>query len=306
MFNNYKIISDYHLMTVLFSLLLTLQVAGQEDSKKQKNYNSTKNQWLKEAHYTFNINDNQEVFFEDQRIQFWDQVGSKILEKQRPPHNYYVNHIIIYAHGSVPYFLIERLKEEITFVWSGFIHYSLMDDKQDIPISIFCSGSSKQKPNERSVHWVHNSKRIYTKRELSGEDSILDNSDYWPVPAFWQTNMSQDFFNLRKKMIEGELEQISYKGITILSSKTYELSGKVYLFTDIELIENLTKNNDLLFIKPVMDLSFEAYYKALSNFSAKRYSQPNSIHGILLKPFIIEVPYGFNESLVEQGINIFN
>ena len=267
---------------------------------------SNNDKWLNESHYTFSINDNQEVFYEDQHIQFWDQVSSKILETQRPPHNYYVNHIIIYAHGSVPYFLIERLKEEITFVWSGFIHYKLKNNNQDDMISIFSKGSSKKVISERSAHWVHNSKRIYTKRELSGEDSILDNSDYWPVPALWQTNMSQDFFNLRKKMIASELEQISYKGLTILSSNTYELNGKVYPFIDIESIESLVKNNDILFIKPVIDLSFEAYYKALLNFSTKRYSQPNSIHGILLKPFIIEVPYGFNESLVEQGIEVFD
>ena len=173
-------------------------------------------------------------------------------------------------------------------------------------ISIFSKGSSKKVMSERSAHWVHTSNRIYTKRELSGEDSISENQNSWPIPAVWQNNISNDFFQLDKKMLQSSLKEISYKGLTILSPKTYEFGGKVYPFTDIESIESLVKNNDILFIKPVMDLSFEEYYKALSNFSTKRYAQPNSIHGILLKPFIIEVPYGFNESLVEQGIEVFD
>lgn len=65
----------------------------------------------------------------------------------------------------------------------------------------------------------------------------------------------------------------------------------------------MIKDNDILFVE-VNKINFNSYFKAMSNIQKLRHEKGN--HGELRRPFIIEIPYIYQEELEKKGLNLFN
>ena len=256
-------------------------------------------------HYTIHYTKDQKMFFNNDRLRFWDQIASSILSEERQPKMNAVSDIIIYADKDLTYAFIERIRHEIGKVWNGYLHFKSDSYKTPNCLTFYINGSGMRTKKYDIVDWYYGPKIIYMTKEFTGEDKTPELEGWvWPVPAVWQHNFSGDFF---KKYIDGInqfLNNESYKALIIKSETTYLCNKKLLEFKDEKLIEHLVDENDLLFIKTEVGLSFKAYFKAITNIQKKR--KLHEEHDVLRKPFIIEVPYIFEEELLEKGIKLFD
>ena len=81
----------------------------------------------KTKHYTIHVTSNEEVYFNNKRTLFWNQISSGILEEVRVPKKNAVKDIDIYADKNLDYYILNRVKSEIGKVWEGYIHYMSND-----------------------------------------------------------------------------------------------------------------------------------------------------------------------------------
>jgi len=262
----------------------------------------------KSPHYSIYITSNEELYFEDKRLRFWDEIGTNILKRERVPISKVVNDIIIYADKNVPYLFVQRAKDEIGKVWDGYIHYKGGTFKNASANTFFISGSYlRNKRKKRDGDYISNLGIIYTTKEKNGIDKVPRLTDEaWPIiPAIWQHNFSVDFFKTDTVFIKKTLSELKWGSLVIISNKRYSFKGKEYNFSDELMLKNIMKSNDLLFVKANF-ISYDKYFKAISLIQKLRYYAPKSPHGVLRKPFIIDIHYILEEDLKERNIHLFD
>ncbi len=259
-------------------------------------------------HYSIYITNNEELYFEDKRLRFWDEIGTNILKRERVPISKAVNDIIIYADKSVPYLFVQRTKDEIGKVWDGYIHYKGSTFENASANTFFISGSYlRNRRKKRYDDSISNLDIIYTTKEKIGIDKVPKLTDQaWPIiPAIWQHNFSVDFFKADTVFIKKALNEIKWSSLVIISDKSYSFKGKQYDFSDELMLKNIIKSNDLLFVKANF-ISYDKYFKAISFIQKQRFYAPKSPHGVLKKPFIIDIHYILEEDLMKKNIRLFD
>ena len=86
------------------------------------------------------VTNNEEIYFEKERLRFWDQITTKIKESERIPNFKAVNDIIIYADKNVAYYTIEKLISEIGRSWTGYVHFKCGNENDSYGITNVNSG----------------------------------------------------------------------------------------------------------------------------------------------------------------------
>lgn len=260
----------------------------------------------KTKHYTIHITSNEEIFFNKKRILFWDQISSNILEEVRVPKFNAVQDIVIYADKKLHYYILERVRFEIGKIWQGYVHYIGNGDKKNC-LSFYTKGSPLSQKKYDITNWIYGHDVIFTAKQRGSEEgydeSKLKASVEQPIFAIWQPNLMSFFYNGNVNDINKFLNDVNYKGISLVSDEYFICEKKVVSFKEEEKINSLIKNNDILFIYTNF-MNFQTYFKGMSNIQSKRYE--NSNHGVLRKPFIIEISEEYKEELKEKGLNIFN
>jgi biopolymer transport protein ExbD len=250
------------------------------------------------------ITDNHEIYFEDERLRFWDQIPAKLLELKREPILRAFNDIVIYADATVPYGFIQKLKEEIGRVWSGYFHYKIDSFECSKVLTFFNAGSFYNAHQRDDIDWVFNSKMIYTRDEKNQSAAVPRLEAYtWPVPAIWQNNFSRDFKNRDTVYINLTLKDIKYSTVKLNHSRTYiTIDDETINWDESNKIENTLTEKDLIFLKTSYDLEHQDFIKMMGEIQNYRSYVKYSIHGILRKPFVIEIPYFFDPDLEENNI----
>lgn len=250
-------------------------------------------------YYPIHITASHEIYFEDDRIRFWDQVPSRLLELNREPISISFKDIVIYADKSVPYSIIQKLKEEIGRVWSGFIHYKIDTYEGDKVISNFFSGSFYENPGSKGMDWVFDSKIIYTRDEKDGTSSVPNlEAISFPVPAHWQHNFSTDFKELNATNIKYSMAEIVHRTIHIDGSKEHiSINDETLYWNEMDKIKNLVASSDLIFLKTKYGLTFGDFVDTMGKIQSFRSYTYGPMHGILRKPYILEIPYVFEEDV---------
>ncbi|WP_186826833.1 ExbD/TolR family protein [Seonamhaeicola algicola] len=262
---------------------------------------------LSEIHYAIHYTKNQELYFNGQRLRFWDQLPNAIRAEKRYPKGNAVSNIIIYADKGLEYAYIERIRHEIGKVWSGYLHFKSDGYENSNCLTFYISGSAMYNKGYDLTNWYYGPKIIYTTKEYIGEDKMPTLEASSPmIPVFWQHNFSDEFFDIHnyskriKKILEGENDA----SITIKTDSLYTFNNEYVKFSDTTTLTKIIDNNDILFVKTRVGLSYEKHFKAMTKIQERR--KHNKEHGVLRKPFIIEVPFIYEEELVKKEIKLFN
>jgi hypothetical protein len=257
-------------------------------------------------HYTIHITSNVEVFFNEKKVLFWDQISNNILEEIRIPKMNAVQDILIYADKKLDYYIVERIRWEIGKVWEGYIHYMGNTIKDKNCLSFYIQGSPLSQKKYRDTNWTYGYNLIFTDKQRRLEEDVVFSkvraSVEWPVFAVWQSNLLSHFYDGDVKLIKRFLNDANYEGISIQSKEHFLLNSEKISFKD-EKIKDLINANDILFIE-INNINYNSYFNAMINIQNKRYKREN--HGALRKPFIIEIPYIYQEELKKKGLNLFN
>ncbi|WP_347921810.1 hypothetical protein [Pontimicrobium sp. SW4] len=260
---------------------------------------------LNKNHYTIHYTKEKEMFFNHKRIRFWDQIASSILEEERQPKLNAVSNIIIYADKELSYAYIERIRHEIGKVWNGFLHYKSDGYKTENCLSFYINGSAMSATKYKDTDWVYGPKIIYTSKEYTGESTIPTLEGWvWPINTVWQHNFAGDFFDNNIAYAKNILEELSYNSLEIVSKSAFIYNSKLQKFENLELINKITFNNDLLFVKTRRGLNYNTYFEAMTIIQDNRIQDRE--HGVLKKPFIIEVPYIYEKKISDNSIKLFN
>ena len=258
-------------------------------------------------HYTIHVTNQNEIYFNNNRIRFWDQIDSSILIEERVPNFNVVEDILIYADKKIDYYIIQRIKHQIGKVWQGFVHYMSNNKKKDSKCLSFYIKSSFL--NRKSIHkddMFYKQDIIYTTDEANIELDVkppkLKAYIEFPVFAVWQPHFSKIFFTSEIETIREYLKEIKHTKI-LFSGYTYDPYSNLEAKEEEEEINNLIQENDLLLINVDALTPLERYFKGMIKFQQKRYKHPN--HGELRKPFIIEVPYAYDLYLEKNGLDLF-
>lgn len=256
------------------------------------------------THYTFHITKNREIYFNNERLRFWDLIASKILEQERAPNFNAVEHIVIYADADVVYSVIERLNQEIGRVWSGLVHYKCNGFNNKEVLTYYKSGSFLE-PIKRDEFSIYYSDIIFTEKEWYGEEKVPNLYGFKSYyPAFWQHNFAIDFYRKDTFYINSSLSRLKYSSIKFTAPSKFDSKDeKIKSNAKIPLNEILQKN-DVLFINFDYNFTFGQAMEVLADIQSQRKYGFN--HETLRKPFLIEVPSYFIEDIKGLGLNIFS
>ncbi len=300
----------YHRLILVVSIVLfhNISCSAQIDAIELPKGSSNLDFELDTPHYSFYVTKNEELYFEDLKLSQWNQVSSKIVMTEMGPTGKRVQHIIIYADKSISHRFVQRLRSEIAKVWSGFIHYKAGGSKDDFGVSIFIAGSENDANRlDDAGDYYFSSKFIYSTTNEEGTfDDMPSTPPLFPIPAIWQNNFSRDLYRLSEKHIEQTLGSINYQSISVLSNSRFVVDKVNYSFGNSEVLERLVKSSDLFLVKFDVDLNYNDYYKALDSIQVLRVFAPESIHGVLKKPYAIEVTYELENALMGIGFDFFN
>ncbi|MEM7487441.1 MAG: hypothetical protein AAF348_19730, partial [Bacteroidota bacterium] len=239
----------------------------------------------------FYVNGNEELYFSEKRLQFWDEVSSSILAKQREQTFNKIRHIIIHADKNIPYRFVQRLRSEIGKVWSGFLHFKGGKVGGKKGISVFIAGSEiTTERKNRGGDFVFSSNIIYTRGEKDGTVNVQRRpGSFFPIPAIWQNNFSRDLFNRDTVHIKETLKQIDYKALEVYSEDEYKVDGKGLKFENTDELKLIMDSNDLILLKFNFNFTYGQFMKTMGQIQNLRLWEKDSFHGELRKPFIIDV-----------------
>jgi hypothetical protein len=281
---------------ICFAQKETIELPKEGVDKFNKNIN----------HYTIHITSNVEVFFNGEKVLFWDQISKRILEEIRIPKMNAVKDIVVFADKKLDYRIVERIRWEIGKVWSGYLHYMSEELKNKNCLSFYIQGSPLSQKKYSEADWTYGYNLIFTDKQRRLKEDVVFSKVRaqveWPILAVWQSNFLFHFYTGNVELIKRFLEGKNYKGISILSEEFFRVNGEKTSFKE-QKIKDLVKNNDILFVE-VNKINFNSYFKAISSVQRLRYKKGN--HGELRKPFIIEIPYIYQEELAKKDLNLFN
>mgnify|MGYP001791691910 CR=1 FL=1 len=254
-------------------------------------------------HYKIHVTEQNEIYFNNKRIRFWDQLSSSILEEERKPKFNAVEDIVIYANNQSDYWIIQRIKSEIGKVWQGFFHYKSDSFTNNKCISIYVKNSYlKNKTIGEGYDIYFDKEIIYTKEESLNSNisppklkAIAENNTF----IIWQTYLSEIIFNNNIKTIKEYLSKIDYTTTSINHFSFDSLDPKEH---DFEL-QKLIKDKEVIFLEVTYSISYGAYFEGLSKIHKVRYKDVS--HGDLKKTFLIEIPTPYIEYLKDNGLDLF-
>ncbi len=235
-------------------------------------------------------------------MSYWDEVSNSLLALERASNTLKAQHIIIYADQNISYRFIQRLRAEIGKVWSGFVHLKGEDFKGNKAISIYIAGSELQSNRKKHIGgYIYSNERIYTVAEKNGEQKIEVPLDFtFPIPAVWQNNISRDLYGLDSLRLMKTIKKIAYKGITIYGNDAFMHENKVYSFENKEVLESFIESCDLLLVKfSTQTETYGEYFDVLAKINAYRKVAPQTIHGVIKKPYVIDFSFEFESELGE-------
>lgn len=256
----------------------------------------------KTRHYTVHITNNIEIYFNSEKILFWDQLSTKILEEVRTPKMNAVKNITVYADKKLDYYILERVRSEIGKVWTGFLHFMSDDVNNKNCLSFYIKGSPLSQKKYTNTDWTYGHNLIFTTKQRLLEDDVVFSKVRaeveWPIFAVWQSNFLSEFYSGDVNLINRFLTGIKHVAISILSKEYFQIKDEKISFKDNK-IKKLVENNDIIFID-ANRINYESYFSAMSNIQKLRY-EDNS-HGELKKPLIVEIPYRYQNELKNKGM----
>ena len=271
------------------------------------NYGGPSEMVQKDFRYTFYITANEELYFEEKRLRYWDEVVTSILSRQRAKLRNGETPIAIFADKNVSMDFVERLRTEIVKCWSNNINYAGREGGQPRFLTLFTSGPSfpVKVVMEEGYLMEKAGNFIYSAAEKTA--GVWQGSPP-PPPPLYQKVWGQMMYSDDKAPIKELLDNVNFGhgAMTVLTANSFLWKGKEYTFADGKSLKALVESLEhVLFIKPSKGLSYGEYFNALASIQAFRNFVPNSMHSHIRKPHIMEVDHVLEKELLKNGIDLF-
>ena len=241
------------------------------------------------------VTNNEEIYFEKERLRFWDQITTKINESERIPNFKAVNDIIFYADKNVAYYTIEKLISEIGRSWTGYIHIKCGSENNSNGLTKLITGSFYRSEKYRlKVDWTFNLPIIYTKKEKEGETKppkLKESS--WPLPPnILTSDFSSSFYSMDSLETNKLLASFKYKTLNLGYDGFYYKKDDKEKYVNTEELKEIVHNHDLLFLLTT-SITLQDYVDNIAKIYEYSLQKNNGKQNHLINPFILEIPSFF-------------
>lgn len=233
------------------------------------------------------ITKHQEVYFEDEKLQFYDQIASAILkaERQAPEAMIGANKMIyIYADRNVPYSFVEGIKMEIAKLGIRFLFYKTNDDDNNIlQAEIFRLNVFKEYEIPRPIVTVE-------EADLNQEYFLMIPplpSQLMPSYLDWLSDLELAIGSMDTGTVKNILSGLKYESFKVLPDEKIYHNEKVYDLTDGEALSQIIHEKELLLLDFDENLIYEDYIKGIQKVRELIKSESSTEETTLIT---IEVP----------------
>jgi len=248
---------------------------------------------------SFYITKNQEVYLEDKKISFYNDIAPMLTQAIRTiPDNFHGPKIYyIYADVNVAYKFVDKIKTEI-----GRIVYPRIDYKTDSYENIMTTMPSRI---NGSVKGILRDDKIFTLKEQQKNEEAAKEMMFPPPPpppAFWQETFQHNLYQLNANKVAQTLKEHSSETLTILPNGEYKYKGENYKFTNTAFLKDLHLKHEILFLRYGENLSYGDYIKAKQQLrkigiAFDKEKKPSA--------YKIEISFALEEKLKEKNLRIF-
>lgn len=248
------------------------------------------NQWSTEI--SIYVTKEQEVYFESERLLYFDEIGSSILAAMRKLPESWMEHymkILIHADVDTRYALIDKIKTEIASVYNvrRFVYLrTASNNNSSIPNRLYFVGQFK------------NLYPIYTREEEEQIKIFNDTVSPFPSPPFYPTHeLEYALLSGDKEAVAAMLPNFSCDFITLSGNGNFLHKNVAHNIFDVSAIKKILEPVDVLFIRFGENLLYGDYAIAVQTLQ-KAWKEL----GIDSEKNIIEITTAFQNLLIEREI----